>query len=109
MLDLLDVATRDGYSLCRALSQFLVKSLGGKINHWYSNYTEACQKALVKEIGKLCYLVGLMPTNDEHRKGVRTFRGEEVCTECRRVVLRPRSHGRERRANGRRGRRGASR
>ena len=41
MLDLLDVARCDGYSLCKALSQFRVKSACGKTNHWYRNYTEA--------------------------------------------------------------------
>ena len=92
IFDLLNVATCDGYSLCKALSQYRVKSAFGKTNQWYSNYTGACQRALVKEIGKLCYLVGLMPTNDEYQKGVRTYRGEEVSSEGPRVVLRPRSH-----------------
>ena len=92
MFNLLDVATCDGYSWCRALSQFRVKSSNGKTNHWYSNYSEQCQRELVKELGKLCYLVGLIPTNDEYQKGVRTFKGEEVSSEGRRVVLRPRSH-----------------
>ena len=92
MFDLLDVATCDGYSLCKALSEFRCKASNGQINHWYSNCSEACQKALVKEIGKLCYLAGLMPTSDEYQKGVRTYQGEEVSSKGPRVVLRPRSH-----------------
>ena len=92
MFDLLDVATCDGHSLCQALTQYRVKAACGKTNHWYSNYTESCQKVLVREISKLCYLVGLMPTNSEYRKGVRTFDGEEIRAEGSRVVLRPRSH-----------------
>ena len=46
----------------------------------------------MKEFGKLCYLVGRMPTNDEYQKGVRTYQDEEVSSNGPRVVLRPRSH-----------------
>ena len=61
------------------------------MNQWYSNYTEASQRALVHEVGKLCYLVGLMPTRGEKEKGVRMSTGEVIDDEGVRVVLRPRA------------------
>ena len=92
MFDLLDVATCDGYSLYSNLTQYRVKSMNGSATRWYSNYTEASQKTLIQEIGKLCYLVCLMPTRSEYEKGVRTASGDEISGLGRQVVLRPQSH-----------------
>ena len=91
MLDLLDVATCDGSSLCKSLTSYRAKTSTGKTDQWYSNYSEASQRALVLEVGKLCYLVGLTPTRSEQMKGVRMTTGEEIGDEGRRVILRPRA------------------
>ena len=63
------VATCDGWSLCSELSQHRVK-IAGKVNAWYSNYTPECQQALVKEIGRLRYMVSLMPFDRDVARGV---------------------------------------
>ena len=66
--------------------------MNGSATQWYSSYSEASQKTLIQEIGKLCYLVCLMPTRSEYEKGVRTAGGEEISNVGRQVVLHPQSH-----------------
>ena len=69
-LDALGVATCDGKSLCSALSRHRLMVRGGKRSEWISGFTEESRESLVVEIGKLCQLVELMPSNAELKKGV---------------------------------------
>ena len=59
--------------MCKALTPFRLTSNNGKVNKWYGNFSNECKKALVLEMGKLCYLleIGKLETTSTTRVSAR--------------------------------------
>ena len=73
LLKLSGIPHCDGHALCTTMAYYRLKTNGKRT--WYSNSSAESMTDLVREIGRTCYLVSVLPKRDEVAKGVRTAAG----------------------------------